>query len=214
MKYTHIIWDFNGTILNDVDIGIESVNRLLEPRGLKKIESIDEYHELFRFPIIDYYKSLGFDFEKDDYYTVLAPEWVAAYMELVPCATVYEGVTETLEYFSNANVGQVLLSATEIEQLKTQIHELGIEKYFCEVIGLDNIHAKSKAENAKVWMQKHPDARPLFVGDTEHDAEVAAAAGADCVLFSGGHSSIKKLSSLGLPIIDDIRKLQEYFRNE
>ena len=210
MKYTHIIWDFNGTILNDVDIGIESVNRLLEPRGLKKIESIDEYHELFRFPIIDYYKSLGFDFEKDDYYTVLAPEWVAAYMELVPGATVYEGVTETLEYFSNANVGQVLLSATEIEQLKTQIHELGIEKYFCEVIGLDNIHAKSKAENAKVWMQKHPDARPLFVGDTEHDAEVAKAVGADCILVACGHQSRDILERCGCVVCDDLYKLIEF----
>ena len=62
MKYSHIIWDFNGTILNDVNTGIMSVNALLRDRGLKTLDSVDDYHKVFGFPIIDYYKRLGFDF--------------------------------------------------------------------------------------------------------------------------------------------------------
>ena len=56
MKYSHIIWDFNGTILDDVSIGIEAINMLLLRRGLKTIDSVDEYRRIFGFPIKDYYR--------------------------------------------------------------------------------------------------------------------------------------------------------------
>ena len=67
MKYEHIIWDFNGTLLDDVWTGIVSVNKLLEDRGLPKIASVEDYRRVFRFPIIEYYRSLGFDFDKEPY---------------------------------------------------------------------------------------------------------------------------------------------------
>ena len=65
-RYSHVAWDFNGTVLDDVSIGITAVNRLLERRSLRIIESEEAYRELFDFPVIDYYKRLGFDFEKWD----------------------------------------------------------------------------------------------------------------------------------------------------
>ena len=73
MKYTHIIWDFNGTIFADMDAGIVSVNKMLEERGLPIIPNIEYYRDIFDFPIIDYYRGLGFDFEKESYEDVLAP---------------------------------------------------------------------------------------------------------------------------------------------
>ena len=77
MKYTHIIWDFNGTVLDDVEAGIRSVNDMLAARGLPVITSVAQYRELFSFPVIDYYRRLGLDVEKEDYYTILAPLWVS-----------------------------------------------------------------------------------------------------------------------------------------
>ena len=77
MKYTDIVWDFNGTLLDDIRAGIDAVNEMLARRDLATIQSVEQYRELFCFPIIDYYAKLGFDFEKEDYYSVLAPEWVA-----------------------------------------------------------------------------------------------------------------------------------------
>ena len=52
MTYTHVIWDFNGTILDDVQIGIDSVNVLLRKRGLPTVASVDADREVFEFPII------------------------------------------------------------------------------------------------------------------------------------------------------------------
>lgn len=211
-KYTHVIWDFNGTILDDVEIGIESVNLMLSARGLKTIDSVEEYRHAFGFPIIDYYRSLGFDFEKEDYYTVLAPEWVNNYLERVPRTRAFDGVEDTLKAVRKLGLVQVLLSASEVEQLTGQLCGLGLDGYFSEIVGLDNIHAGSKKDNALLWKARNPDAVPLFIGDTEHDAEVARAVGADCVLFAGGHQPRELLESLGLPVVDNIPQLLEFLK--
>ena len=78
MKYTHLMWDFNGTIFDDAEAGIKSVNKMLLERGLAPIPSKERYQEIFDFPIEDYYRSLGFDFEREPY-EVLAPIWVDLY---------------------------------------------------------------------------------------------------------------------------------------
>ena len=211
-KYTHLIWDFNGTILDDVEIGIESVNLMLSARGLKTLNSVEEYRHAFGFPIIDYYRSLGFDFEKEDYYTVLAPEWVNNYLERVPRTRAFVGVEDTLKAVRKLGLVQVLLSASEVEQLTGQLCGLGLDGYFSEIVGLDNIHAGSKKDNALLWKARNPDAVPLLIGDTEHDAEVARAVGADCVLFAGGHQPRELLESLGLPVVDNIPQLLEFLK--
>ena len=76
MKYTHLMWDFNGTIFDDADAGIDAVNKMLKERGLEPIPSRERYKQIFNFPIEEYYGSLGFDFEREPY-EVLAPIWVA-----------------------------------------------------------------------------------------------------------------------------------------
>lgn len=209
MKYTDIIWDFNGTLLDDIRAGIDAVNDMLSRRGLATIDSVERYRELFCFPIIDYYAKLGFDFEKEDYYTVLAPEWVALYLENYKRSTLNDGAEHTLLALADLGYTQTLLSATEIEMLKGQLHELGLVQRFSEVWGLDNIHAGGKIGTARAWREAHPDAKALFVGDSVHDWEVASAVGADCVLFCGGHQNRETLSACGCPMIDRLEQLIE-----
>ena len=210
MKYTHIVWDFNGTLLDDIQAGIDAVNVMLENRALDKIPDVQTYRELFCFPIIEYYAKLGFDFEKEDYYKVLAPEWVALYLENYRYSQLTPGAKQTLERLAALGCVQHLLSATELEMLKGQLQELGLSDYFDEVWGLDNIHAGGKKDRALAWRAAHPDAVALFVGDSLHDFEVAQAAGADCVLYCGGHQSREQLSVCGCPVIDRLDELEMY----
>ena len=112
MKYTDVIWDYNGTIIDDVAAGIASVNKLLSDRGMKTIGSTGEYRSVFTFPVIDYYKKLGFDFEKESYSDV-AVEWVKEYTSREHKAATVDGVIELLEYFQKQGVK--LLSATYAE---------------------------------------------------------------------------------------------------
>lgn len=202
-KYDCVIWDFNGTLLDDVAAGISSVNTLLRERGLPVIESAERYRELFRFPIIEYYRSLGFDFDAEPY-EVLAPKWVALYLQNVKEAELFYDVRSTLEFIRSLKLKQLVLSATEINMLTAQLEELGISEYFDEVMGLDNIHAGSKLSLARKWREEHTDARVLFIGDTDHDAEAAAVIGADCLLVCRGHQSREQLVRTGAELADDL----------
>lgn len=58
-----IIWDWNGTLFNDIDICIESINLLLFERGIDQIDK-KRYLEVFDFPVRDYYERIGFDLKK------------------------------------------------------------------------------------------------------------------------------------------------------
>lgn len=211
MKYTHLIWDFNGTIFNDVGAGIDAVNRMLIERELSPIPSLERYREIFDFPIEDYYRGLGFDFEREPY-EVLAPIWVELYDRNAQSSGLCDGVCETMQRVSEFGVTQIVLSACEMGMLTSYLERLGVSGYLSEVIGLDNIHARSKIAEGLAWRERNSDAKALMIGDTTHDYETARALGADCVLFAGGHQSRKKLERCGCPVVDRIDEVVECFR--
>ena len=208
MKYTDIIWDFNGTILNDVDIGVRAINVLLAARHLP-ILSEERYREVSGFPIVDYYRRIGFDFSQEPYDKV-ALEWVAQYQSRENEAVLYEGVLDMLDYMKQVGLRLTLLSATESHMLNRQISALGIKDAFDEVCGMDNVYAHGKLSIGLHWRERNPMARVLLVGDTDHDFEVASGMGADCVLFSRGHQSAGRLAELGCPVIHELYELKKY----
>lgn len=77
-KYTHIIWDWNGTLLDDVARCMAVINAMLEKRGLPALASVDAYRSVFGFPVRDYYRRVGFDFGKEAFET-LAAEYIELY---------------------------------------------------------------------------------------------------------------------------------------
>lgn len=211
MKYTHCIWDFNGTLLDDMSAGIRAVNDLLRKRALPCIEDIDAYRRVFGFPVKEYYERLGFDFSIEPY-DVIAHEWVALYLRYVEDCGLSRGAEETIRAFDDSGLTQILLSATEKDMLESQLGAVGLKNAFSEVLGLDNIFATSKVDIALEWRKNNPCARAFVIGDTEHDLAVAKAIGADCYLLSCGHQSREKLEKSGAPVFDGLCELVEYFK--
>ena len=209
MKYTCVIWDFNGTIFDDMQAGIVSVNKMLAERGLDIIPSVEHYREIFDFPIKEYYRGLGFDFEREPY-EVLAPVWVELYNQNAENAGLCPSVAETMKALRDKGIRQVIISACEINMLEYYLSKLGVREYLDDVVGLDNIHAGGKIERALEWKSKNADEKMIMIGDTTHDAETAKALGADCVLYAQGHQSRKRLSACGCPMVDDIAGLLDF----
>lgn len=199
--YDLIIWDFNGTLLDDVETGILAVNTLLRERGLPEIKSRERYYEVFGFPIISYYEKLGFDFSKESY-EELAHKWVDLYMEYLPCASAREETVEEARRLRRLGVRQIILSATEQTMLEKQVCEMGIAELFDEILGLSDIYAHSKKEMAVEWMKKQGVKNALLIGDSIHDLQVAEAIGAECVLVSGGHQSKSALIKAGATVCE------------
>ncbi|MBE6528978.1 MAG: HAD family hydrolase [Ruminococcaceae bacterium] len=194
-QYTHLIWDFNGTILNDVAYDVRITNHLLEKYGLPLLADEDAYRAVFGFPVIDYYKRLGFDFSKISF-SVLADEWMGDYNNQKDQAPLYEGVRKLLLAVRAAKIPQILLSASQKEMLTEQLETLGIAELFDEVIGAGDHHAYGKADLAREWKKRNPEAVPLMIGDTDHDAESAKAMGGDIILLTCGHQSLQTLKKM------------------
>ena len=206
MNYTHLFWDWNGTLLDDADYCIAAVNRSLSARGLPLMDR-KRYYEVFRFPIREYYVDLGFDFTKEKYED-LAEEYNLAYASEIDKMPLRRHAKEVLAVFRGKSLPQYILSASERNVLLSSLRLHGIEGYFSSLVCTDNYLADGKIAYGKRFAETLPaGSKLLLVGDTEHDYETARAIGADCVLLSGGHSSAEKLASFGVPVIDDLYEL-------
>ncbi|HPR60597.1 MAG TPA: HAD hydrolase-like protein, partial [Prolixibacteraceae bacterium] len=86
---TTIIWDWNGTLFDDTDICIESINNLLIERGLERIDR-KRYLEVFDFPVRDYYQRIGFDFDKEPF-EIPALKFIDNYFAKVQQASLHNG---------------------------------------------------------------------------------------------------------------------------
>ena len=211
MDIKYCIWDFNGTLLDDVETGIVSVNQMLRERDLPTLNSKEDYYRVFGFPVKEYYRRLGFDFEKEPY-EVIAPIWVELYLEHVKKAKLFSDVTDALKAIRDIGVSQVIISATEQNMLNRQLCDLGIDEFFDEALGLDNIHAGSKLELAREWRKDH-DGKAIYIGDTDHDAETAEMLGAECFLVARGHQSREYLEEhTDVKTFGNLNDLLEYLK--
>ena len=207
-----VIWDFNGTLLDDVGICMDSVNTLLRRRGLKTLGSVAEYHAVFRFPVIDYYRAVGFDIGEDGSgYDPIAHEWVREYLSREKDIGLYPGARETLGALKDAWIRQAIVSATEYGMLMSQLDRLGVTELFDGVVGTGDIYASSKIEAAKKWASGRDLSFAVMIGDTPHDMDTAAALRVPFAAVSWGHAAREAVPD-GVPVFDDFREIREYLK--
>ena len=206
-KYKHIIWDWNGTIMDDVDLCVELINWLLKGKNLKTI-SKEEYKNVFTIPVKNYYAALGFDFEKEPF-EIIGKKWIDAYERRKFECGVYDGAVNVIEKINKLGIGQSILSAYSQHTLEEVVAHFNLTKYFSHIVGLDNIYAASKLHLGKDLMKRLGNGKgeTLLIGDTVHDYEVATEIGVDCILISNGHQSREKLEKLGIIVLDSIESL-------
>lgn len=209
--YSHIIWDWNGTLFDDAGWCLTVVNNMLSKRNMKPFGNISEYRAVFSFPIIDYYKNIGFDFEKEPF-EKLAEEFILLYhSKRTGYCTLHKNAQSALKTLHEKNKFQIILSASEINNLISQVNQFDIFQYFDEILGISNIYAKSKIDVGIGYMTRKNVKNAILIGDTEHDFEAAKALGADCILISNGHQNRDKLLSCKVPVLNDISQIIEYF---
>jgi len=203
-KIKNIIWDWNGTLLNDVDICIQSMNSLLGRRNLPLLDIV-KYKEVFPFPVRDYYIALGFDFASEPF-EIPAMEFIEEYGKNLPGARLHKGCVEVLKTFRDNGYQQFILSAMEQEALAASVKSIGIGAFFIEIRGIQDHYAHGKDHVAHELIRRNNlnGLKTLLIGDTLHDAEVAMAAGIPCLLVASGHQSEARLKKQGIPLANDI----------
>ena len=215
MKEKLIIWDWNGTLLNDVDACVNSVNEMLEVRQMKLLNRTS-YKNVFTFPVQEYYKKIGFDFKQESF-EKLAVEYIDLYKRNSIDSPLQVGAKEALQYFKKCNYKQIIVSASEQLSLESQVKQREISGYFDSIIGLNNIHAKSKLDNAINFINNSSIDfdQIVLIGDTFHDYEVAKAIGAECTLVKNGHQNLNQFNlDIKALIIKDLFELTETVESE
>ena len=198
-----VLWDWNGTLLDDLTYAIGVRNRTFPAFGLPRIGSVAEYHRQFTFPVRRYYERAGVT---DETFVAVAHAWMAEYVRGFDTVPLHGDAVETLARFAAAGVRQVVLSATRRDMLESQIARFPIRAYFTDVLGLSDIYARSKEAVGLDYLARCgvPAASTLMIGDTLHDAEVARAMGTGCVLVARGHQSRETLLTAGVPVMDTL----------
>lgn len=203
-----VVFDWNGTILDDVDFSVRLLNELLASQGHPPVTK-ERYTEIFGFPIKDYYVRAGFDFSRESY-EALADRYIPSYAEGYKGACrIYPHVEDMLIKLSRGGYKVALLSVSQRDHLADQVEYFGLSEYFDEICGQTDHYGGGKAEMARHLLERMgvSGKETLFVGDTLHDLEVARSVGARCVLVSHGHQSAKRLLAETTDVVQNFSEL-------
>jgi phosphoglycolate phosphatase len=203
MKY--IFWDFNGTILDDAFLCYEILNEMLLEVGQPTV-TYEEYLMIFDFPVKDYYAKV-YDFNKTSF-NVLAKRFIELYQPRSLKAPLHENIIETVQFFKSKGYKNIVLSASEINNLKAQLKHFKIDTIFDDILGTSDIHAKGKEHVARKYMETHHISgdNSVMIGDTLHDAEIAKILGVKPILFTKGHQHPTRLTAY--ETIDHLNQLR------
>jgi len=207
-----IIWDFNGTLLNDMQVCIDCMNVMLKERDLAVLD-LKRYREIFTFPVRDYYLSLGFDFLKEPF-EIPAHQFIDLYREKLHLAPLQTDAMAILDHFHRQKIQQVILSAMEQEFLDDTLKSKGILKYFDKVAGITNHLGEGKLEMARElisFLGRKPE-EIYLIGDTVHDYEVAQGSNISCIIIAQGHQSYERLKTLDCLVLEDMKTLPGRFQ--
>lgn len=207
-RWRAVIWDFNGTLIDDAALAVRAINTQLSRRDLPLLD-VDRYRRVFSFPLSEYHRALGFDLSAETS-AALADEFHDAYLPGLPACRLHDGVRELLDRISGADIPQFVLSAMEETSLRAALVRLGIADRFEAIYGLGDRLASSKVARGHELIARFsfPAKDALLVGDTDHDVDVARALGTSVVLVAQGHQSAERLGALGVRVFETLHDLE------
>lgn len=203
MQNKLLVWDWNGTLLDDLDDAVTALNRMLVARDCAPTTKA-YYRAHFGFPVRPFYAELGVDLAKWDWDQICID--FHRFFAEARAKKIRDGAREALELAKTLGFRQCLLSAHREDMLREAVEEAGLAPYFDFIAGTDNLDGASKLERGRqAFSDRSEEEHRIFIGDTLHDAEVAKALGGDCILVSCGHQSSVRLAASGRPIVEDLK---------
>lgn len=212
-KYQHFIFDWNGTLIDDLWLAVDVIDKMLIKRGLAGMTK-ERYCEVFDFPVKDYYKNIGFDFQKESF-EIVGTEFIVEYDKRQYECNLQNSVKELLQVLHESNIHLSVLSAREQSMLEQNLKHFGINHYFPVISGLKDHYANGKLESG-LQLIENAHVAPEFtilIGDTLHDADVAKEMGIDCILIASGHQAIHRLEQANVEIFNSLNQLYQELKN-
>jgi phosphoglycolate phosphatase-like HAD superfamily hydrolase len=201
----HLVWDWNGTLLNDVDLVVSATNRVFATLGGRPV-TVEEHRLHFRRPVADFYASvLGRAVDAEEFDRLDAIFHDAYRAGLTTCALADDAVAAMRSWEGT----QSLLSMWFHEDLVPAVTSFGLDGRFTRVDGVRLTVGGDRAYKSG-HLAAHLDSlgvhgrETVLIGDSIDDADAAESVGAVCVLYSGGFTHRDRLRASGRPVADTL----------
>ncbi|WP_418957367.1 HAD family hydrolase [Streptomyces tritici] len=204
----HLVWDWNGTLLDDIHAVIGATNAAFEELGLEPI-TLERYRELYTVPVPKFYERLMGRLPTDAEWLVMDDAFHKHYWARANACGLTAGAAELLAERQAAGRTQSLLSLAPHDRLIPIVRRHGIEERFVRVDGRLDTSTSGKAEHMVRHLRALPGVVPesvVVIGDAADDAIAAAHVGARAVLFTGGSHSRASLARVGVPVVDSLEE--------
>lgn len=208
----HIIWDFNGTLLCDAQLGVDCDNHVFDTLGLPRI-TIADYRAHMTMPVRDFYTALGVDLNVYKYETI-SRIWLDMFNRHAVSAGLVPGAMESIARLKAQGFTQSILSASYEKSLVEQCEALGLAPYMTEISGLGDESARRKTDigRAQIARLGLRGEDCVLVGDMVADSELADALCTHCVLVPWGHNSQQRLEKTGRRVARSFEELEEILK--
>jgi phosphoglycolate phosphatase-like HAD superfamily hydrolase len=195
----HLVWDWNGTLLDDFSLVLTATNASLESFGGPCVTA-EEHRRDFRRPIVDYYAHvLGRPVSPAEFRALDDAFHVAYRAGLDTCQLTADAVAAIAAWTGT----QSLLSMFFHEELMPAVTRRGLVAHLRRVDGLRAAIGGGPKEphlRAHLAALEVDPVDCVLIGDSVDDAEAAFAVGARVVLYQGGFTDPQRLRATGAPV--------------
>ena len=194
MTVTHIVWDWNCTLLDDFNISVAAAAAACAEVGGAPVDS-HSYRRHFTRPVRNFYEALLARPVTDVEWRRIVLCYHDTYESLLPEVGLRAEAVEALRLARSAGLTQSLLSMGDHDAVSALVDHFALRPHFCLVQGADT---EQRTEVKRDRLHRHIEragelrgtpltpGEVLLVGDTEDDMEAALAAGTRCALLSDG----------------------------
>jgi phosphoglycolate phosphatase-like HAD superfamily hydrolase len=205
-RVSHVVWDWNGTILDDNDAVVTAVNAVCAAFGRDTID-LDYWRSIYRRPLFEAYQGLLSRELSTQDWSEIDRLYHDAYRTLLPTTRLAPGVPDELHRWRAAGRQQSLLSMWFHDELVPLVTEYGLADLFIRIDGQhENIGGHGKTDHLieHLTALRLDPTEVLVIGDVLDDAIAAKAAGVRCVLVTTGVMTREALEASGAPVVDSI----------
>ncbi|MFK0213147.1 HAD family hydrolase [Streptomyces sp. NPDC090298] len=201
----HLVWDWNGTLLDDTGAVIGATNAAFAELGLAAI-TLERYRELYTVPVPKFYERLMGRLPTDEEWIVMDGAFHRHYWQRAESCGLTVGAAELLATRQASGFTQSLLSLAPHAELIPLVRRHGIAERFVRMDGRVDASTDGKSGH----MVRHlaalavPAERVVVIGDAADDAVAAEHVGARAVLYTGGSHSRASLERVGVPVVDSL----------
>lgn len=204
----HLLWDWNGTLIDDVDLCVAVISQLCLDAGRAAIDR-GHYRAHFGFPVIRFYRHLGFSTEAQAFAEISEVFIATYYARFAAESRIHLAAVDFARAWQKRGGRQAVLSASRQDHLESAVAQFGLSPLFERLGGIADIYAGGKVTRGRELLHElgWDPAKTLLLGDTDHDAEVAAELGVRCLLIAQGHQSADRLRRTGCPVVESLTAL-------